>query len=163
MPVVSNNSPICNLAIIGRLNLLRVQFDEIRIPEAVRSELDQLAHRDTLNDTQQALQEGWIKAQAVQDGKLARLLETTLDPGEAEAIALALELSADLILMDERDGRSAAERAGLRVTGQLGVLLRARKAGQIQAVMPEVEALRTRARFFVSASVERKILNLAGE
>ena len=58
--------------------------------------------------------------------KLSSLLETTLDPGEAEAIALAMEMSADLILLDERDGRIAAERAGLRVTGLLGVLLRAK-------------------------------------
>jgi hypothetical protein len=72
-------------------------------------------------------------------------------------------MSADWILLDERDGRTAAERAGLRVTGLLGVLLRAKKDGQIQAVKPEVEALRTRARFFVSPQVERKILDLAGE
>jgi len=53
------------------------------------------------------------------------LLAISLEPGESEAIALApLELSADLILMDERDGRTAAERAGLNVTGALGVLLR---------------------------------------
>jgi predicted nucleic acid-binding protein len=44
-----------------------------------------------------------------------------LDPGEAEAIALVLELSAGLILLDEKDGRSMADRAGLRVTGLLGV------------------------------------------
>jgi predicted nucleic acid-binding protein len=72
-------------------------------------------------------------------------------------------MSADLILLDERDGRMAVERAGLRVTGLLGVLLRARKDGQIQAVRPELEVLRTRARFFVSPQVERKILDLAGE
>ena len=87
---------------------------------------------------------------------MARLLATTLDPGEAEAIALALEMSADLILMDERDGRSAAERAGLPVTGVLGVLLRAKNEGQIQLIKPEVDALRTRARFFLSARLQEK-------
>ena len=60
-------------------------------------------------------------------GQVARLLAADLDPGEAEAIALVLELSADLILLDERDGRSVAERAGLRVTGVIGVLLRAKR------------------------------------
>jgi len=82
-------------------------------------------------EIQQALRDGWIKPKALQADKVARLLASTLDPGEAEAIALALELSADLILLDERDGRSAAERAGLRVTGVLGVLLRAKNNGQI--------------------------------
>jgi predicted nucleic acid-binding protein len=77
-----------------------------------------------LKEIQQALQDGWIKPQALREDRVARLLAAALDPGEAEAIALALELSADLILLDERDGRSAAERAGLRVTGVLEVLPR---------------------------------------
>jgi len=74
-----------------------------------------------------------------------------------------LELSAGLILLDERDGRSAAGRAGLRVTGVLGVLLRAKNDRQIRLVRPEVEALRTRARFFLSAPLQEKVLEIAGE
>jgi uncharacterized protein len=163
MLVASNTSPICNLAIIGRLNLLYIQFGEIRIPGAVKNELDRLSHVNASMDVQQAVREGWIKPQALKNDTVARLLRATLDPGEAAAIALALEVSADLILLDERDGRIAAERAGLRVTGLLGVLLRAKKDGQIQAVRPEVEALRARARFFVSPGMERKVLDLAGE
>jgi uncharacterized protein len=163
MLVVSNTSPISNLAIVGRLNLLRSQFREIRIPIAVQFELDQVSHGAALKEIQQAFQDGWIKPQALREGKIARLLATTLDPGEAEAIALALELPADLILLDERDGRKAAERAGLRVAGVLGVLLRAKSEGQIERVRPEVEALRTRARFFVSARLQEEVLDAAGE
>ena len=103
------------------------------------------------------------KMQVLQNGKVACLLEATLDPGESEAIALSIEMSADLLLLDERAGRVAADRAGLRVTGVLGVLLRAKQNGHIQAVKPEVEALRTRARFFLSRQMERNFLNLAGE
>lgn len=98
MLVASNTSPISNLAIIGRLNLLQAQFGEVRIPGAVKSELDLLSHPDASKDIQQAFREGWIKPQALQDDKIARLLDATLDPGEAAAIALALEISADLIL-----------------------------------------------------------------
>ena len=163
MVVVSNTSPISNLAIIGRLDLLRAQFREIWIPAAVQFEIDQLHHPPAVKDIQQALQDGWIRARAVREDKVARLLEVALDPGEAEAIALALELRADRILLDERDGRSAAERAGLRVTGVLGVLLRAKEEGQIQLVEPEVEALRTRARFFVSPRLQQQVLEIAGE
>jgi predicted nucleic acid-binding protein len=157
MLVASNTSPISNLAIIGRLNLLRSQFREIWIPGAVRSELDRLSQPAALKEIQQALQDGWIKPQALREDKVARLLAAT------EAIALALELSADLILLDERDGRSAAERAGLRVTGVLGVLLRAKNDGQIQLIKPEIEALRTQARFFLSARLQEKALEIAGE
>jgi uncharacterized protein len=163
MLVVCNTSPISNLAIIGRLNLLRSQFREIWIPAAVQSELDQLSNPAALKDIRQAIHDGWIKPQALREDKVARLLAAALDPGEAEAIALALELSADLILLDERDGRSAAERAGLQITGVLGVLLRAKIDGQIQLIKPEVEALRTRARFFLSARLQEKALEIAGE
>lgn len=122
-----------------------------------------MSHAAALKEIQQAFQDGWIKPQALREGKIARLLATTLDPGEAEAIALALELSADLILLDDRDGRQAAEHAGLRVTGVLGVLLRAKNDGQIERVRPEVEALRTRAGFFLSARLEEEVLEIAGE
>ena len=163
MLVASNTSPISNLAVIGRLSLLRSQFREIWIPGAVRSELDQLSHPAALKEIQQALQDGWIKPQALREDHVARLLAVALDPGEAEAIALALELSADLILLDERDGRSAAERAGLRITGVLGVLLRAKNDGQIPLIKPEIEALRAQARFFLSARLQEKILAITGE
>src|SRR3954469_18768502 len=101
MLVASNTSPISKLAIIGRLDLLRGQFGEIRIPGAVQAELDQLSDTAASREIKQALQEGWIKPQALREDKVARVLAATLDPGGAEAIALALELSADLILLDE--------------------------------------------------------------
>jgi predicted nucleic acid-binding protein len=163
MLVASNTSPVCNLAIIGRLDLLRIQFGQILIPMAVRNELEQLSHGDAVQAIQRGLGEEWIKTQEVKNESIVRLLQTTLDRGEAEAIALALEISADLVLLDERDGRRVAERAGLRVSGVLGVLLRAKTDAQIPAIRPEIDALRARARFFVSSEVERKVLDLAGE
>jgi predicted nucleic acid-binding protein len=74
-----------------------------------------------LQDIGTTIGAGWIKPRPREDQSLGRLLRASLDAGEAEAIALALELSADLILLDEKDGRSVAARAGLRVTGVLGV------------------------------------------
>lgn len=163
MPVVSNTSPICNLAIIGRLDLLQTRFREILIPIAVKEELDQLSNQQARRSVQQALDDGWIKPEVLRDAKIARLLEATLHPGEAEAIALALDVPADLILLDEKDARTVAERAGLRVTGVLGLLLRSKRDGMIPAIEPELEALRTRARFFVSPRLERQIMEIAGE
>jgi len=78
-------------------------------------------------------------------------------------LEMNLELSADLILLDERDARSAAQRAGLNVTGVLGLLLRARKDGLIPAVKPELDALRSRAHFFVAQRLEQQIIEIAGE
>ena len=86
-----------------------------------------------------------------------------LHRGEAEAIALASGIGADIVIIDEQDGRQFAARAGLLVTGVLGILLRAKKNGSIPAIEPEIQALRTKARFFISPSLEAKMLSAAGE
>jgi predicted nucleic acid-binding protein len=163
MVVASNTSPISNLAKIGRLHLLQKQFSEIVIPPAVQSELNRLNQTEAAEQIQQAIRDGWIKPHAVRNEKIVRVLQAQVDLGEAEAIALAMELPADLVLLDEKDGRSLAERAGLRVTGVLGVLLRAKHDGAIPLIGPEIEALRMKARFFLSASLTEKILNASGE
>ena len=74
MVVASNTSPISNLAVIGRLSLLRSQFREIWIPGAVQSELHQLSDPAALKEIQQALQDGWIKPRALREDHVARLL-----------------------------------------------------------------------------------------
>jgi predicted nucleic acid-binding protein len=163
MLVVSDTSPISNLAIIGRLSLLQKQFQEIWIPIAVEFELSKLPYPKALASVGQVLREGWIKRRTVHTESMQRVLQFGLGPGEAEAIALALELPADLVLLDERDGRAAATRAGLRVTGVLGVLLRAKMQGDIPMLKPELEALRKKARFFIAEKQEQEVLRSAGE
>ena len=163
MLAVSNTSPISNLASIGRLELLKSQFSELWIPDAVAEEL--AAHPDPVARAmiQNAIRESWIRIGAPKDSGLLRLLLLQLHRGEAEAIALATDLSADFVLMDEQEGRQLASKTGLAVTGVLGVLLRAKRAGEIAAVKPEVDLLRTKAHFFVSPALEKKILAAAGE
>jgi predicted nucleic acid-binding protein len=143
--------------------LLRSQFGEVRIPSAVHAELQRLRHATALRAIQDAIDAGWIRPCAVLQGKLVQSLAAMLDAGEAEAIALALELRAELILLDEKDGRRAAERAGLRVTGVLGILLRAKQQGAITQLKPEIEALRALARFYVSPGLRLRVLEAAGE
>jgi predicted nucleic acid-binding protein len=86
-----------------------------------------------------------------------------LDPGETEAIALGLELHADLLLIGEREGRAEAARLGLKTTGLLGVLLEAKALGLIERASPLLDDLTRRAGFHVSASVRREFLCLADE
>jgi predicted nucleic acid-binding protein len=163
MLAVSNTSPISNLACIGRLDLLRAQFGEIWIPRAVEAELADVpdgAVRTTIDQTRQV---GWLKGQAASDANLVNLLTLELHRGEAEAIALALEMKADWLLMDEREGRAVARQLGLHVTGVLGVLLRGKKMGHLEAIKPELDALRAKAHFFIAPDLERAALSQAAE
>jgi predicted nucleic acid-binding protein len=163
MLAVSNTSPISNLASIGRLELLKSQFSALWIPDAVAEEL--AAHPDPVAQAtiQNAIRDQWIQIRTPQDSGLLRLLLLQLHRGEAEAIALATDLDADFVLIDEQEGRQLASKTGLAVTGVLGVLLRAKRGGEISAVKPEMENLRSKANFFVSSAVEMKILAAAGE
>ena len=163
MRVVSNTSPLSNLAIIGGLNLLERQFNAVVTPDAVSKELNRLEHPNARNALHQARQQGWLVEQVLTDSSFANVLSTNLDRGEAEAIALAIEIKSDWILMDEREGRLVARQAGLKVAGVVGVLLKARNAGQIASLQDEVRHLRKEARFFITQDPEIEILRLAGE
>jgi len=85
-----------------------------------------------------------------------------LDGGEAEAIALAVEVSDALLLMDERLGRDTARHFGIRYTGVIGVLIEAKDKGLLQAIQPHLEALRDLAGFHVSAILYQRILQDEG-
>lgn len=163
MLAVSNTSPISNLAFIGHLDLLKLQFGTLWIPDAVAAEL--AVHPDpvALASIQKAIRDQWIKTAALQTSTLLSLLLSSLHRGEAEAIALASDLKADIVLIDEREGRQFATQAGLCVTGVLGILLRAKMAGHIPAVKAEIQALRQKARFFIAPSLEAAVLSSAGE
>jgi uncharacterized protein len=86
-----------------------------------------------------------------------------LDPGEAEAIALAIELNSDVLLMDERAGRQKALEMGLKVTGVIGVLLTAKGLGLVTAVRPLLDELESNAGFWMSKDFRNYVLELAGE
>lgn len=163
MPTVSNTSPILNLAIINRLNLLQQQFVELFIPPAVQQELKPASEFPGANSIQQALQAGWLQVVELKDVKLAQTLMLELDQGEAATIALALELGLRQILMDERDGRAKAKALGLNPVGVLGVLLRAKRDGNIDSIETEIQTLRREAGFFIADDLYTALLIEAGE
>lgn len=100
----------------------------------------------------------WITSRQVINSRLVSRLESNLDRGEAEAIALAVELNADRLLIDERLGRREAGALGLSITGVLGVLLIAKKRGLITNVKEEIDRLRSETAFRVSDRLYRSIL-----
>jgi hypothetical protein len=90
-------------------------------------------------------------------------LTADLDRGESETLALAVELRADVVLLDEKEGRRMARRLGLRPFGVIGVLLAARQRGLVPALRPLLDSLRDRAGFRLSNAVIHEVLDLAGE
>jgi predicted nucleic acid-binding protein len=134
MPVVSNTSPVLNLAIIRRLSLLRQQFGEIWIPSAVLEELRVGEDLPGSQSVREAIESGRPRVEEVKGQPLVQVLQCDLDKGEAEAIALALQMRAEWTLLDEREGRRIAKSLGLKVTGVLGILLRAWREGELPSL-----------------------------
>ncbi|MFW6359714.1 MAG: DUF3368 domain-containing protein [Chroococcales cyanobacterium] len=163
MPVVSNTSPLLNLAIIDRLYLVQQQFSEIYIPTAVKAELRVNESLPGSSALRQAIENGWIVEETVKDSALVKLLRRDLDLGEAEAIALGLELGADWTLLDEREGRKIARSLGLNITGTLGILLRGWRLGELSSLRGVTDDLQLMANFRIAPELLSEILRESGE
>jgi hypothetical protein len=159
--VVSNTSPISNLAMVGQLTILQEIYSKIIIPTAVYNELTDEGAGDVVATAVQT--SIWIETQSVANLTLVTSLQSKVNEGEAEAIALAIELKADELLIDERLGRREATRLGVPITGVLGVLLIAKQRGLIAAVKPVMDELIAQAVFRVSGQLYADILQAAGE
>lgn len=161
MLVVSNTSPLTNLAAIGHFELLHLLFGEIHIAEGVWRELH--AGGKSYPGSREVDISPWAHRHTVTDQHLVRALRRDLDAGEAETLALGLGLGADLVLIDEREGRRAAARLGLEPLGVLGILLRCKAKGHLVEVRSPLDALRQDAGFYISDRIYGEVLAVAGE
>ena len=161
MIVVSDTSPITNLAAIGRFDLLRELYGQIHIAQGVWEELN--AQGIQWPGSEAVATASWVLRHVVEDELLVTALRRDLHRGEAESIALSLKLGAGLLLMDEQEGRHAAGRMGLHTVGVVGVLLEAKAEGAVDAIRPHLDALRQGAGFYLDQGVYRHALVLAGE
>jgi len=162
--VVSDTSPITNLVAIGQLDLLRQLYGSIVIPQAVYTEM--AGAGKPVPGAVEVKTLPWIQVQTVTDDQGAIALQTrqqNIDVGEAEAILLAVELKADLILMDERRGRALATHYGLNLIGLLGVLLQAKQNTLIPSVKILMDQLIEMANFRVSRQLYSMVLKAARE
>lgn len=137
MIVVSDTSPVSNLIDIGLDQLLVELYREVIVPQAVHDELRKV--HPILPD--------FLRVEKIHDEQAVTRLKAELDPGEAEAVVLAKQLHAEVLLMDEHEGRQVAIREGIRVVGLLGVLIRARRENKIGALKPLLERLESVAGF----------------
>lgn len=156
MIVVADASPLIALARIGRLEVLNTLFGRLLLPEAVwREVVGAGLDRAGAIAVSQA---PWMERRAVADTGLVAVLRRDLGAGEAEAITLAREVGAELVLMDERMGRAVARRLGLRVTGLVGVLIEARERGLLNDADAVVNDLHQRAGFWLSNELRQLVV-----
>lgn len=154
--VVSDAGPLIALASIGQFGLLRSLFGILVVPPAVRAEI-----QDETSATAMAAAD-WIVIQPAQDILAVQLLREELDAGESDAIILARELDAALVLIDERAATRKARGIGLHTIGTLGVLLLAKSEGLVASLEPLLDNLR-RNGFHMSDHLYQQVLRSAGE
>lgn len=156
--VVSNTTPLISLLKLSKLELLKELYKEISIPFAVFQEIEAGRNKAFYQDLSTIT---WIKIREIKDKKaLKYFLE--LDTGEAEAIVLANEIGADLIILDEKLGRFHAKHADLQVTGTIGILLKAKSTGLIPAIKPLLQELIDKD-VWISGTLMNEILQKANE
>lgn len=161
MIVVSNTTPLIGLASIQHFDLLQRLFGEIHIPQAVYEEAV-VAGREQGGAKQEVSTATWIKTVSIQDRLAVEVLLDEMDLGEAETIVVARELKADWVLMDEKKGRRKLTEMGLKKVGTLGILLKAKQAGMLSVIRPELERLRQQG-FSISQPVIDSVLHQAKE
>ncbi len=161
MIVVADTSVILNLCFLGQEPLLPVLFGTVHAPPQVEAEFVRLATADVR--FQGLVFPAFIQRTAPQTTAHAWAHSPVLHAGEIAALSLAQELRADLVLMDEAEGRAAATALKLTTMGLLGILLQARQRGLISAVAPLLDRLEREARFWMAPSLRAAILGAAGE
>ena len=159
MTVVSNTSPIINLACINRLDILEKLYQKIIIPPAVFEEIT--------NNNQPGSNEvkslKWFKIFDIENKLFLESLKGDLDEGEAEAISLSIQLKADLLLLDEKKGRNIASKFDIVYTGVLGILLIAKEKKLIKSVKLLMDELISTTGFWIDKKIYNHILGLAKE
>ncbi len=147
--VILDTTCLIALEKLNLFNLLSQLYSEVLVPPQVVKEFSL-----TLPD--------FIQIRKVKDIKLLKVLMLQLGRGEAEVIALALEEGDCIIVLDDKKARKIAKDLNLKVTGTLGVLLKAKKLGLIEAICPLLQELKEK-NFYISEKLERNVLKLSGE
>ena len=154
--VLANTTPLIALANNDRLDLLNKLYGTIIVPQAVMDEIVLEPARQRVRNA------SWIKVELIQDHSQKDIFRARLHAGEVEVMILAREQKADLVIMDDDAAKKTAKFLGLKVTGTLGVLLKAKREGYLDKVEPVINEL-IHDGLFVSDTVKRYVLKEAGE
>ena len=160
MIIVSDTTPISELAKVDHLNLLPKLFGKVVIPQGVFDELQVGEH-----PAAQLVQNlSWLEVVTVDNQQLVRELQQSfkLDLGESEAIALAEEISASQLLIDERAARKVAMAQKLPLIGTVGILLLAKRRGLLDSVKDVLDEMQEQG-MRISDRLYVQVLTLAQE
>lgn len=157
--IITNTSPLLYLHLVGHLALLQILYGAIVIPPAVLAELEAGARANVTVPDVPTLP--WVEVKTVQSRALIPAV-VDLGPGEAEVIALGLEHPGSLLILDDQLARRMAALNHLTYTGTVGVLIKAKQAGHLEAVRPVIESLRASGQW-LSDELVAMVLAQAGE
>ena len=162
--VVCDSSTPIHLARINRITLLKDFYGKIVVSPAVWNEVvDEGQGRSGSSELKEARESGWIEVIAPENKPLIQMLERELHKGESETIALAAEMHADLVFLDESDARMVARILGLKISGVIGILIKAKLAGKIPSLRDELDRLREDAGFWIGDDLYHRVLKATGE
>lgn len=149
--IIADTSCLILLHKIGEFDLLKKLYGEILVTSEIRNEFGQELP-------------SWIIVRDPTDQTSLNIISTSVDKGEASAIALALALEeqSPLLVLDDKKARRLASSLNLNHTGTLGILIDAKLSGHLESVMPVIKKIRN-TNFHISDHLERKILILSGE
>lgn len=147
--IISDTSCLILLEKIGETKLLQILFGEVVVTSVIADEFGK-----PLPD--------WIKLRNAKDKNYQIILESSVDKGEASAIALAIEQPNCLLILDDLKARKLAKELKLNYTGTLGVLVEAKLSGHINSMKKVLEKIK-KTNYRISPSLEKKILNKSGE
>lgn len=158
--VIVNSTPLIVLCNVGKLEILRTLYTEITIPEAVFAEVTK-KEDSACQIVKKSLD--WIRIEKILSPSDKKMYQAKLHDGEVEVMILAQEgIRADLVVLDDNAAKKTAKYLGLTVTGTLGILLKAKKAGIIPALAPVLKEIKKNG-FYISEAVEQMVLSEAGE
>lgn len=158
--IISNTSPITNLAAIGELDLLRELYGTVYIPNAVFYEI---VHKAGGSAGSTEIQNySWIITESISDTKTYQLIRNALHEGESEVLTLALEKNASGVLLDEMRARQIAKKLSIPHIGLIGVLADAKSQGYIAKMKPYLDKLRLNG-FWLSDKTYQVALSMADE
>jgi hypothetical protein len=157
--IVADSGPLISLAIIDQLDLLRQLYQQVLVPPAVWHEVT--VKGQGMPGAHAVTQLTWLEIRKPEP-QVLQPLSILVDPGEAEAIALAQTVAGSIVLLDDSQARRVAERFNIPRIGTLGILRRAKKMRLLEKIRPHVEYLRSN-NIYMAENLVEAVLRDVGE